>query len=291
VLSNALLAPLLALAWLLAQLPIGLSGPLASTCGPLLARVLSSRRAVAERNLELCFPEKSPAARAELLALNFRSLGVAVIEFIVAWWGGRQALPRITRLDGLEHLLLARERGQGVLLVSGHFHTLELCGRLLTAHVPVAGMYRPHEQPLLEWAVQKGRKRYALAMYTREQLKSAIKHLKAGGVLWYAPDQDYRRGESVFAPFFGIPAASLKATHQLARLGHALVIGFEHRRDGAGYALKLHPPLKDFPTIDPAADTARVNALIEQMVRAAPAEYLWIHKRFKTRPEGEPSLY
>jgi len=291
VLSNALLAPLLALAWLLAQLPIGFTGPLASTCGPLLARVLSSRRAVAERNLELCFPEKSPAARAELLALNFRSLGVAVIEFIVAWWGGRQALPRITRLDGLEHLLFARERGQGVLLVSGHFHTLELCGRLLTAHVPVAGMYRPHEQPLLEWAVQKGRKRYALSMYTREQLKSAIKHLKAGGVLWYAPDQDYRRGESVFAPFFGIPAASLKATHQLARLGHALVIGFEHRRDGAGYALKLHPPLQNFPSADPAADTARVNALIEQMVRAAPAEYLWIHKRFKTRPEGEPSLY
>ena len=290
-LGNALLAPVLVFAWLVAQIPLRFTTPIGEQLGRLLMRVLKSRQKIARTNLQLCFPELTAVERDDLLQRNARSMGLSVLEFTQAWWGRRSVLPPITSLVGLEHLATAQAQGRGVLLVSGHFHTLELCGRLLTQHVQVAGMYRPHDQALLEWAVEKGRARYASHMFTREQLKASIKHLKNGGILWYAPDQDYRRGDHVFAPFFGIQAATLKATHQFARLANACVIAFAHRRDGAGYALELSAPLQDFPSHDPVADSARINALIETMVRQAPAEYLWVHQRFKTRPAGATSLY
>jgi KDO2-lipid IV(A) lauroyltransferase len=167
-----------------------------------------------------------------------------------------------------------------------------LAGRLLTQWVPVAGMYREHHDPALEWAVRRARLRYACAMFRRDELRAALRHLKSGGVLWYAPDQEYRRGERVYAPFFGIPAATLTATHQLARLTDAAVIGFEHWREADGsYRIRLHPPLADFPSPDALADTRRVNQLIEGFVRAHPAQYLWLHARFKTRPPGEEPFY
>jgi KDO2-lipid IV(A) lauroyltransferase len=175
-----------------------------------------------------------------------------------------------------------------VILVSGHFTTLEICGRLLCERVPLAGMYRPHAQGPLEWAVKRGRLRYAAAMFGREELRPAIRHLKSGGVLWFAPDQETRRGDSVFVPFFGRPASSLTSTHQLARLSGAAVLAFAHeRRDDGGYTLRLSPRFEEFPTADATADTARVMASIEAMVRAAPAQYLWIHRRFKRQPGGE----
>src|SRR5690606_37623630 len=187
-------------------------------------------------------------------------------------------------LEGLEHLEAARANGRGAIIVSGHFTTLEICGRLLAERVPLAGMYRPHAQPALEWAVLHGRLRYAAGMFTREQLRPAVRHLKQGGLLWFAPDQDTRRGESVFVPFFGQPAWSLTSTHQLARMSGAAVLAFAHeRRADGGYTLRLAPAFDDFPSTDATRDTARVMAAVEAMVRAAPAQYLWIHRRFKRR--------
>ena len=138
----------------------------------------------------------------------------------------------------------------------------------------------------MEWAVLRGRLRYASAMFTREELRPALRHLKQGGLLWFAPDQDTRRGDSVFVPFFGRPAYSLTSTHQLARLSGAAVLGFAHvRHDDGSYTLRLTPPFEDFPSADASADTARVMAAIETMIRAAPTQYLWIHRRFKRQPD------
>jgi KDO2-lipid IV(A) lauroyltransferase len=177
-------------------------------------------------------------------------------------------------------------------VISAHFLTLELCGRLLTAHQPLAGMYRPHDEAALEWAVKRGRLRYAAAMFSREELRPALRHLKQGGALWFAPDQDTRRGESVFVPFFGRPAWSLTSTHQLARLSGASVLPFFHRRrDDGGYDLEVLPAFENFPSADAVADTARVMAAIEGMIRRAPEQYLWIHQRFKRQPEGVENVY
>ncbi|KAF1716290.1 lipid A biosynthesis lauroyl acyltransferase [Pseudoxanthomonas yeongjuensis] len=280
------------LAALLARLPWRLQRVLGHWLGGLLHAVLRDRRHVAERNIALCFPELETTQRAALVRKSFSELGIGLFEFARAWWGSVQPMRRGLRVEGLEHLAAAREGGRGVIVISGHFTTLEIAARLMCDHAPLAGMYRPHDQGAMEWAVKHGRLRYATHMFTREELRPALKHLKQGGLLWFAPDQDTRRGESVFVPFFGLPAYSLTSTHQLARLSGAAVIAFAHeRRADGGYTLRLSPAFADFPGKDATADTARVMAAIEAMVRKAPAQYLWIHRRFKRQPDGRGKLY
>jgi len=272
---------------LLARLPWSWQRALGTPLGALLHALLGERRRIARRNLELCFPDLDPAARETLLRKHFRSLAIGVFEFARAWWGSVDPLRRGIEVEGLEHMAAARAGGRGVIVVSGHFTTLEVCGRLMCDHVPLAGMYRPHAQPAMEWAVRRGRARYAAAMFPKQDVRGAVRHLKRGGLLWYAPDQDPSRGDSVYVPFFGQPAHSLTSTHQLARMSGAAVLVFQHaRRADGGYTMKLWPAFDDFPSKDATADTARVIAAIETMARAAPAQYLWIHRRFKRTPDG-----
>ena len=274
------------LAALLARLPWSLQRVLGRGIGRLLMGLFGSRRRVAARNIALCFPELDPAAQAGLLRESFAELGIGLFEFARAWWGSVAPMRGKVAVEGLEHLEAARAGGRGVIIISGHFVTLELAARLMCDHAPLAGMYRPHDGAVMEWAVRRGRLRYATAMFTREELRPALRHLKQGGLLWFAPDQDTRRGDSVFVPFFGRPAYSLTSTHQLARLSGAAVLGFAHvRHDDGGYTLRLTPAFEDFPSSDATADTARVMAAIETMIRAAPAQYLWIHRRFKRQPD------
>lgn len=279
-----------AIGWLAGQLPWPLQRALGNGIGSLLMLVAPSRRRAARINLALCYPELDDEARTRLLHAHFRALGIGLFEFARAWWGSIAPLRRSVRIQGLEHLRVATANGRGALLVSGHFMNLEICGRLLCDQVPLAGMYRRHRGAVMEWAVLRGRLRYAVAMFRQQELRPALRHLKDGGVLWYAPDQDMLGKDTVFAPFFGIPAATITATHQLARLSGCAVLPFFHHREGDRYVLRIDPPFADFPSQDAAADSARVNAAIEAMVREAPAQYLWVHRRFKRRPDGAPPL-
>jgi len=261
--------------------------------GRVAARLLGERRRIAARNLALCFPELDDAQRGELLERNLRDSGLMLAEFALAWMGSDSAIARVpVQISGLEHLNAARASGRGVLLVGAHFSHLELCARLVSQRIRIAGMYRRHDDAAFEWAIKRARLRYADAMFGKDEIRQTVRYLRGGGTLWYAPDQDMRGKDSVFAPFFGVPAATITATHHLARLSGACVIPFFHRRlDDDGYAIRLDPPLEDFPGADVATDCARVNAIIECMVREAPSQYLWMHKRFKTRPPGQPPLY
>jgi len=281
-----------ALLWLLVHLPWALQCACGRLIGVWMRTTMPRRRRVVERNLALCFPDLDSARRRRLLRESFAALGIGLFEFARAWWGTVSPMRKRARITGLEHLRAAQAAGRGVILISGHFMTLELCGRLLCDHIALAGMYREHKQPALEWAVKRGRLRYASAMFSSRKLRPPVRHLQEGGMLWFAPDQEMKRGDSVFVPFFGRAAWSLTSTHQLARLSGAAVLPFAHRRETDGsYTLEVKPPLKDFPSEDAVADTARVMAEIETMVRDAPAQYLWLHRRFKRRPEGEASLY
>ena len=275
---------------LMARLPWGWQRAAGRPLGSLLARALPSRREAAGRNLALAFPGMPAEVRAELLDDSFRDLGIGLFEFARAWWGSIAPMRRTVEIEGLGHLQRLQAEGRGVLMVSGHFMTLEMCGRLLCDHVPLAGMYRRHRNPVMEWAVLRGRLRYASGMFGNDDIRGAIRHLKRGGMLWYAPDQDMRGKDTVFAPFFGIPASTITATHQLARISGCAVVPFFHRREGDRYVLRIAPPLAPFPTDDATADSTRVNEAIEEMVREAPSQYLWIHRRFKRQPDGV-SLY
>ena len=276
---------------LLARLPWSFQRSLGRGIGNLLRVLMGSRAKVARRNIELTMPSLSAEQREALVADHFRALGISLFEFSRAWWGSIAPLRKNLQIEGADVLRLALARGKGVILVSGHFTTLEVCGRLLCDVTAVAGMYRPYGNAAMEYAVKKGRLHYATTMFTKTEMRPAVKHLKQGGVLWYAPDQDPSRGDSVFVDFFGVPANSLASTHQLARLSGAEVIFFGHYRTEQGeYRMKLWSPEQPIPSKDAAADTAVVMQAIETMARRAPAQYLWIHRRFKRQPDGR-NLY
>jgi len=282
---------LIAFGWALARAPLRLQRALGPPLGAVLYRLLGARRRTAATNLALCFPGLTESEREALLRSNFRALGLGVFEFLRAWWG-RLPAPSECELTGLEHLEAARAGGRGVILVSAHFTTLEISMRLLCQHIPLAGMYRPHEQPPMEWAVRRGRLRHAVAMFARDELRPVIRHLKQGGLLWFAPDQETRRGDSVFVPFFGQPAWSLTSTHQLARLSGAAVLPLFHERlpDGR-YRIEVLPALPGFPSRDATADTAQVMAALEGLIRRCTEQYLWLHQRFKRQPDGSKRRY
>ncbi len=284
----------LAVIWLAAHLPFRVLLVLGRVLGGLTRHLPGERRRVARRNLQLCFPELDDTARTRLLGATLADLGMMLVEFALAWMGSERCIANVPcAIEGLEHLEKCRAQGRGVLLVGAHFSHLELCARLVSQRIRIAGMYRIMDNALFEHYVLRARLRYADAMFTKDDIRRTVTYMKRGGTVWYAPDQDMRGKDAVFVPFFGVPAATITATHHLARLSGAAVIPFFHRRreDGRGYEVRLEAPLENFPGTDVVADTARVNSVIESMVREAPAQYLWVHKRFKSRPPGEKPLY
>jgi KDO2-lipid IV(A) lauroyltransferase len=285
----------LGLLWLLSRLPYAALMRVGRGLGWLFARIPGSRRRIAARNIALCFPALGETQRARLLEESLRDVGLMLAEFALAWMGTRRAILRVpASIEGLDHLAAARADGRGVLLTGAHFSHLELAGRLLVEQggVRLAGMYRKHGDAAFEWVIRRCRQRYADTMFQKSELRASVRYMRGGGFLWYAPDQDMRGKDTVFVPFFGIPAATLTATHHLARLSAARVIPFFHQRcRGGGYILRLEAPLADFPGADVVDDTARINQAIERMAREAPSQYLWIHRRFKTRPAGQMPVY
>ncbi|MCW8156771.1 lipid A biosynthesis lauroyl acyltransferase [Stutzerimonas stutzeri] len=285
----------LGLLWLLVQLPYPLLLKLGRGLGALMYRFAGSRRYIAQRNLELCFPELSQQQRERLLRENFASNGIAFFEMAMSWWWPQARLQRLARIEGLEHLQQAQAAGQGVILMALHFTTLEIGAALLGQRHTIDGMYREHKNPVFDFVQRRGRERHNLdaSAIEREDVRAMLKVLRAGRAIWYAPDQDYGRKQSLFVPLFGIQAATVTATTKFARLGRARVVPFTQERlaDGSGYRLVIHPPLEDFPGESEEADCLRINQWVEEAVSALPEQYLWAHRRFKTRPAGEPGLY
>ncbi|MFO7704466.1 MAG: lipid A biosynthesis lauroyl acyltransferase [Halopseudomonas sp.] len=281
--------------WLVVRLPYPVLLWLGRLLGWGMYWAMPERRQIAQVNLALCFPAWSEARRSQALKANFASNGIALFEMAMAWWWPKQRLARLAQIEGLEYLEQARAAGQGVVLMSLHFTTLELGAALLGQKATIDGMYREHRNPAFDYVQRHGRERQnadAVAI-EREDVRAMFKSLRAGRAIWYAPDQDYGRKASVFVPLFGVPAATVTATSTFARLGKARVIPFTQTRlPGAqGYKLIVHPPLENFPGQDEIADALRINQWVEQAILAQPEQYMWVHRRFKTRPEGEPRPY
>lgn len=283
----------LGLLWLLSLLPYRLLMLLGRLLGALLYRLAGSRRRIAARNLELCLPERDAAARERILRENFASMGMSFFEMPIAWWWPPARLRRLGRVEGVEHLQQALADGQGVILMALHFTTLEIGGALMSQQHRSWGMYRQHKNPVFDFIQRRGREQRLDGVVERDDVRGMLKVLRAGGTIWYAPDQDYGPKQSLFAPLFGIQAATVTATGKFARLGKARVIPMTQVRleDGSGYLVRIHPPLADFPGASEEEDCLRINQWIETVIRDCPTQYLWAHRRFKTRPPGEPKLY
>lgn len=277
---------------LLARLPLNTSRRLLRPLAPLARLGMIRRRRIAARNLALCFPELDDRERGLILREHFTQLTDMLAEIAWSWAGPPEVPAEMIDIRGLANLEAANADG-GVLLVTGHSTCLEIGGRLLAARVRLAGIYRPLKTPALEAFQNRGRGRYTEAMYSKRDVRGAIRRLRAGGILWYAPDQDFGADRSVFAPFFGLQAATLVATLDLARAGNARIVPMFPVKDGATGRVVVHvgEAFADMPSAEPGTDLARINACLEAMIRRAPAQYWWLHRRFKTAPEGVGDRY
>ena len=252
-----------------------------------------SRRAVVRRNIELCFPDLSPAERDALAFDHFEALGMTVIEMGLGRWASDRHLQSITRLTGIEHVHDALESGKGVILLSAHFTTLEIMGRVLAVNMPpFDAVFRRNRSEFMTELQRTGRERSAESTIEKRDIKQMVKSLRANRAVWYAPDQSYNRKGSEVIPFFGTPAMHTTATSTLARLGKAVVVPFFPRRlADSTYEMTLYPPFENFPGDDPIADTKRYVDLLEQHVRTCPEQYFWVHRKFKDLPEDYPDYY
>jgi len=259
----------------------------------IITPLMKSRKKIARRNLELCFPELSDEQRTALLEENFRTMGMMLIETALSWWASDASLQKRVQYQGLEHLETALAKGKGVILLTGHFTSMELGGRLIMLKKPCYVMFRELNNQLFNAVMMQARIYHSEGIVLRDDPRPMVRALKKNKIVWYAPDQDFGRKMSVFANFFGVPAATVPATARLVKMSGASVIPFVPRREKDGsYTLSLSAPLTNFPTGDDLADAQVINDLLEQEIRQSPAQYLWIHRRFKTQPEGEKaSLY
>lgn len=269
---------------------MGLGGVL----GRFLYKRLRTRRHVVLTNLKLCFPDLDEQAQESLAKQNFEEMGRVIFDTALAWWGSERRLRRLQVMEGVEQYEAARATGKGVLLFGGHYTTLEISGRLAGFHIgSFYPVYKEAENPLFDGIMRRARGRHYAGMVGRFDMRGIVRLLKAGETVWYAPDQDLGERHSVFAPFFGVSTSTLKITANLARLtGAAVLPTVSVRLPGAqGYRVRILPPLENFPSGDEVADAARLNRILEAEIRKHPAQYLWAHRRFKSRPEGEAPIY
>lgn len=277
-------------------LPYPLLVRLGKALGKLFAKLKFGKRRIqiARRNLQLCFPHYSDAQIERILAENTDSIGMAIIETGMAWFWSDSRILKWSKVEGLEHL--KQPEDVGVIFVGVHFLTLELGARIVGIHHQGIGVYRPNDNPLLDWIQYRGRVRSNKGMLDRKDVRGMIKVLRAGETIWYAPDHDYGRRKSVFVPFFAVEQACT-TTGSWILLGsapNAVVVPFSPIRhaDYSGYTVKISPAV-DFSQCKDETETAiQMNKLVETEIMRAESQYMWLHRRFKTRPnESDPSLY
>ncbi|TSA21205.1 MAG: lipid A biosynthesis acyltransferase [Betaproteobacteria bacterium] len=265
--------------------------------GVVLYRVSAARRHIGATNLRLCFPEWTAAQRKAVLKQHFRALGRATLLESVSWWGQRAEVERVVRFAGQEHLEAVA--GRPVILLAPHFVGLNLGGvRVTAALAPIVSLYATIKNPQINALMLQARLRFAgqegevSEMYSRQDgIKPVLRALKKGRPFYYLPDMDYGPTDALFVPFFGVPTATITGLPRIAKAANAVVVPCVTRWAGDHYVTQFYPAWTDYPSGDVAADTRRMNAFIEDRIRAMPEQYFWLHKRFKTRPEGAANLY
>jgi len=256
-------------------------------------RLARRRRHITETNIRLCFPERDADQQAALVRESFIANGIGLVETATGWCRDHEHLRHRVVFRGQEHRARLQAQGRGALILGVHFSTLDLGAALHALYFRADAVQRPHDNPLFDRFMARARAPYFDTILDRYDLRGVVRRIKAGHAVWYSPDQDFGRDASVFAPFFGVEAATVRMTARIARMTGAPVIPliFHRNPDDRTYTLEYLPPLEDFPSGDEAADAARVNAVIEAAIRRHPEQYLWLHRRFKTRPRGEAKLY
>ncbi|HZM34352.1 MAG TPA: lipid A biosynthesis acyltransferase [Burkholderiales bacterium] len=281
-----------ALMWLVRLLPLPAIAVIGNALGVGLYWLIPERRRVTRVNLEKCFPDMSPAARERLARASFRAFCRSFVERAILWWSSEARLRRLIRIEGEEHLEALA--GRPVIVLAPHFAGTEHGGTRLALDRSMASMYSHQKDPALDRLLYEKRRRFGGELFARQDsLRKVVRAIRSGAPFYYLPDMDLGRSSAVFVPFFGVPAATVTGLSDLARLAGAAVVPCVTRMlpGGGGYIARLYPAWQGFPSGDDAGDARRMLAFIEERVLEMPEQYLWMHKRFKTRPEGEPRFY
>jgi KDO2-lipid IV(A) lauroyltransferase len=283
----------LAIIWLLHFLPLPILALVGRGFGLLVYAVARDRRRGARINQRLCFPEWDEAQVRRVVRRHFQAFGRAVLERGILWWSSKERVMRIVRIEGLENWEAVRDRP--VIWLAPHFVGLDMGGTRLAAEFAAASMYSRQKDPILDRILYHGRTRFVMPRLVSRQegLRPLVRAMREGLPFYYLPDLDFGARDSVFVPFFGVPAATITGVSRIARLAGATVVPIVTRQlpGGGGYVLTFYPPWDDFPTDDVEADARRMNAFIEARARELPEQYHWLHERFKTRPPGVPGVY
>ncbi|MGF1704233.1 LpxL/LpxP family Kdo(2)-lipid IV(A) lauroyl/palmitoleoyl acyltransferase [Photobacterium makurazakiensis] len=285
---------MIGLMYLMSWLPYFIQFRLGQVVGRLGMLIVKKRKKTIARNLELCFPSMSQEERDSILKKNIDNTGLALFETCMAWFWPDLRVERHVQYEGFEHIQELEKQGKGVLLVAVHSLNLELGARAFGLKTPGIGVYRPNNNPCFDYFQFHGRVRSNKYMIDRKDVKGMLRALRKGERVWYAPDHDYGRRRSTFAPLFAVEkACTTTGTSLLADASDCALVPFAMVRntDSGKYTLKVFPPLDAFPKNDPDKAAAYVNKAIECSIMEAPEQYMWLHRRFKTRPEGEESLY
>ncbi|WP_374424486.1 lipid A biosynthesis lauroyl acyltransferase [Chromobacterium sp.] len=283
-----------ALLWLIRLLPMWAIGLLARGLGNIAYCLARGRRRVGMINLRLCFPEMPIAERRRLIRRNFQHMIRMVLEYGVVWWSSAQRIDKLVEIKNLHYVTELRERGEDVILFYPHFVGFEMCVYALNQYIPLVSVYSHQKNEALDRQIYQGRQRYdnAYIVSRQEGLRPIIKAMrKDHAPFLYLPDQDFGVRDSVFVDFFGIKAATITGLSRISKLARAKVVPAIARRVGDRFELEFYPPWDDYPSEDVEADTRRMNAFLEQRVREIPDQYFWLHKRFKSRPQGEARFY
>jgi KDO2-lipid IV(A) lauroyltransferase len=286
---------LLALLWLLHWLPLAVLAALGGALGRVFYTAARQRRRIAARNVQLCLPELTALQRRELLRAHFRWLGRSALERALLWYAAPARLRRLIHVEG--DVQFAERSDRPVMWLVPHFLALEAAGvaTQLFQRRPVASVYQAQSHPVFDAAMKRGRSRFGQGeLFARgDTARPLLRAIRRGHAFFNLPDMDFGLKDSAFVPFFGVPAATLLAPSKMARALDMAVqpVVAQMLPGGQGYRVHFLPPWSDWPTDDPLCDARRMNAWIEAMVRADPAQYLWVHRRFKSRPEGEADRY
>ena len=275
-------------------LPSNVTYRLGSALGLILYRLMPSRRRAARINIRQAYPDFTKAEIDTLNKKSFKSLGISIFEMGVAWFEKSSVLKQKCQIEGKEHIDQAIAQNKPIILLTGHFTTLEVGSRLIAYYCDkYSGVYKKARDPFFNAIMVKYRSTFGDHLTDNKNVREIIRNLKSGHATWFAPDQDFKRQDIVFTPFLGGTASTLTATAKMARISKAVVIPFYPVRleNGQGFKLIVLPALENFPSDDIHIDSALVNKTIEDMVYACPEQYLWLHKRFKTQPDRSTNIY
>ena len=279
----------------LSFLPHSWMKKLSAVFGSAFYNLAKKRTHIIETNINLCFPEKTEEERQELSRQAFNSVTMAIFETALTWWGSRKRFMRLHKVKGMEYLTNASAKGKGVILLAPHFTTLEISGAFLNSHIDnLKVVYKRSNNPLFEYFIQNKREQKCCSgLIKHKSLREIVRSVKKGNVVSFSPDQDFGVKDSIFAPFMGVSTSTLLSTQRLAKLTGAPVLPYYAARlnDQPGYEIRFGPEFENFPSDDELRDATMVNQAIEEQVLQNPEQYLWAHRRFKTRPEGEKDVY